>query len=246
MLQGIENIVFDLGGVMIDLDRARCVEEFHKIGFTEIDDLIDSYHPKGFLGRLERGDVTNDDFYDYVRRSAGRDIADDEIRRAFTSFLAGIPRYKLQMVRTQRERGFRTYALSNINDVVFPFVRDVLFTQEGLQLDDYFEKAYLSYEMHELKPSPEIYRKMIEKSGMRPRSDALHRRQCGKSSHGAGTGIPRIYAPAPRRFQVSVRRRPGQMIPKTENRHPKRTAHRCDTGRTFGIIRNRLQAVRLQ
>ena len=100
MLQGIENIVFDLGGVMIDLDRARCVEEFHKIGFTEIDDLIDSYHPKGFLGRLERGDVTNDDFYDYVRRSAGRDIADDEIRRAFTSFLAGIPRYKLQMVRT--------------------------------------------------------------------------------------------------------------------------------------------------
>lgn len=144
MLQGIENIVFDLGGVMIDLDRARCVEEFHKIGFTEIDDLIDSYHPKGFLGRLERGDVTNDDFYDYVRRSAGRDIADDEIRRAFTSFLAGIPRYKLQMVRTQRERGFRTYALSNINDVVFPFVRDVLFTQEGLQLDDYFEKAYLS------------------------------------------------------------------------------------------------------
>lgn len=36
------------------------------------------------------------------------------------------------------------------------------------------------------------------------------------------------------------------MIPKTENRHPKRTAHRCDTGRTFGIIRNRLQAVRLQ
>lgn len=108
MLQGIKNIVFDLGGVMIDLDRARCVEEFHKIGFTEIDDLIDSYHPKGFLGRLERGDVTNDDFYDYVRRSAGRDIADDEIRRAFTSFLAGIPRYKLQMVRTQRERGFRT------------------------------------------------------------------------------------------------------------------------------------------
>ncbi len=246
MLQGIENIVFDLGGVMIDLDRARCVEEFHKIGFTEIDDLIDSYHPKGFLGRLERGDVTNDDFYDYVRRSAGRDIADDEIRRAFTSFLAGIPRYKLQMVRTQRERGFRTYALSNINDVVFPFVRDVLFTQEGLQLDDYFEKAYLSYEMHELKPSPRNLPQNDRKERYAPRSDALHRRQCGKSSHGAGTGIPRIYAPAPRRFQVSVRRRPGQMIPKTENRHPKRTAHRCDTGRTFGIIRNRLQAVRLQ
>ena len=197
MLQGIENIVFDLGGVMIDLDRARCVEEFHKIGFTEIDDLIDSYHPKGFLGRLERGDVTNDDFYDYVRRSAGRDIADDEIRRAFTSFLAGIPRYKLQMVRTQRERGFRTYALSNIFDVVFPFVRDVLFTQEGLQLDDYFEKAYLSYEMHELKPSPEIYRKMIEKSGMRPEA-TLFIDDNAENLHTAQELGFHVYMPRPR------------------------------------------------
>lgn len=197
MLQGIENIVFDLGGVMIDLDRARCVEEFHKIGFTEIDDLIDSYHPKGFLGRLERGDVTNDDFYDYVRRSAGRDIADDEIRRAFTSFLAGIPRYKLQMVRTQRERGFRTYALSNINDVVFPFVRDVLFTQEGLQLDDYFEKAYLSYEMHALKPSPEIYRKMIEESGMRPEA-TLFIDDNAENLHTAQELGFHVYMPRPR------------------------------------------------
>ena len=177
MLQGIENIVFDLGGVMIDLDRARCVEEFHKIGFTEIDDLIDSYHPKGFLGRLERGDVTNDDFYDYVRRSAGRDIADDEIRRAFTSFLA--------------------YALSNINDVVFPFVRDVLFTQEGLQLDDYFEKAYLSYEMHELKPSPEIYRKMIEKSGMRPEA-TLFIDDNAENLHTAQELGFHVYMPRPR------------------------------------------------
>lgn|GEM_PF-78113 len=246
MLQGIENIVFDLGGVMIDLDRARCVEEFHKIGFTEIDDLIDSYHPKGFLGRLERGDVTNDDFYDYVRRSAGRDIADDEIRRAFTSFLAGIPRYKLQMVRTQRERGFRTYALSNINDVVFSFRARRSLHPGRFATGRLFRESLSFIRNARIETLPRNLPQNDRKERYAPRSDALHRRQCGKSSHGAGTGIPRIYAPAPRRFQVSVRRRPGQMIPKTENRHPKRTAHRCDTGRTFGIIRNRLQAVRLQ
>lgn len=245
MLQGIKNIVFDLGGVMIDLDRARCVEEFHKIGFTEIDDLIDSYHPKGFLGRLERGDVTNDDFYDYVRRSAGRDIADDEIRRAFTSFLAGIPRYKLQMVRTQRERGFRTYALSNINDVVFPFVRDVLFTQEGLQLDDYFEKAYLSYEMHALKPSPEIYRKMIEESGMRPEAtlfiddnaENLTRRRNWDSTY-ICPGPAKIsgFCSTTARTDDARNGKPSSETNGTSQRY----------GRTSEIIRNRLQAARSQ
>ena len=114
-----------------------------------------------------------------------------------SSFLAGIPRYKLQMVRTQRERGFRTYALSNINDVVFPFVRDVLFTQEGLQLDDYFEKAYLSYEMHELKPSPEIYRKMIEKSGMRPEA-TLFIDDNAENLHTAQELGFHVYMPRPR------------------------------------------------
>lgn len=44
MLEDIKNIVFDLGGVMIDLDKERCIREFHKIGFSEIDSLIDSYH----------------------------------------------------------------------------------------------------------------------------------------------------------------------------------------------------------
>ena len=37
MLQGIENIVFDLGGVMIDLDRGRCVEGFDKIGLAGVE-----------------------------------------------------------------------------------------------------------------------------------------------------------------------------------------------------------------
>lgn len=93
--------------------------------------------------------------------------------------------------------GFRTYALSNINDVVFPFVRDVLFTQEGLQLDDYFEKAYLSYEMHELKPSPEIYRKMIEKSGMRPEA-TLFIDDNAENLHTAQELGFHVYMPRPR------------------------------------------------
>ena len=86
---------------------------------------------------------------------------------------------------------------SNINDVVFPFVRDVLFTQEGLQLDDYFEKAYLSYEMHALKPSPEIYRKMIEESGMRPEA-TLFIDDNAENLHTAQELGFHVYMPRPR------------------------------------------------
>lgn len=210
MLQGIENIVFDLGGVMIDLDRARCVEEFHKIGFTEIDDLIDSYHPKGFLGRLERGDVTNDDFYDYVRRSAGRDIADDEIRRAFTSFLAGIPRYKLQMVRTQRERGIPDLCPLQHQRRGFSFRARRSLHPGRFATGRLFRESLSFIRNARIETLPRNLPQNDRKERYAPRSDALHRRQCGKSSHGAGTGIPRIYAPAPRRFRFLFDDGPGR------------------------------------
>ncbi len=168
MLEEIKNIIFDLGGVMIDLNKERCIREFHKIGFSEIDSLIDSYHPRGVFRRIELGEMSNEAFFDHVRSCCGRDVPDEAIRGAFLSFIDGIPRYKLQMVRSLREKGFRTFALSNINDVVFPYIREVLFAQEGLTLGDYFEKVFLSYEMHLLKPSPEIYQRMIAESGIRP------------------------------------------------------------------------------
>lgn len=99
--------------------------------------------------------------------------------------------------------------------------------------------------MHELKPSPEIYRKMIEKSGMRPEA-TLFIDDNAENLHTAQELGFHVYMPRPRedfRFLFDDARADDT---KTENRHPKRTAHRCDTGRTFGIIRNRLQAVRLQ
>ena len=141
--------------------------------------------------------MTNDDFYDYVRRSAGRDIADDE--SAGLHLLPGPdpPATKLQMVRTQRERDSGPMPSPTSTTWFFPFVRDVLFTQEGLQLDDYFEKAYLSYEMHELKPSPEIYRKMIEKSGMRPEA-TLFIDDNAENLHTAQELGFHVYMPRPR------------------------------------------------
>lgn len=58
--------------------------------------------------------------------------------------------------------------LSNNNEFVFPYIKETLFRADGLVLEDYFDKCYLSYEMHELKPSPAIFERMIADSGVCP------------------------------------------------------------------------------
>ncbi len=91
-----------------------------------------------------------------------------QIRKAYLAFIGTIPVAKLRAIRALREAGKRTFALSNTNEIVMPHIRERLFTADGLRMEDYFEKAYLSYEMKLLKPDPAIFRAMTADAGMEP------------------------------------------------------------------------------
>lgn len=169
ILNNIKNIVFDLGGVLIELNKERCIDSFKAIGFEQAAKLIDFYHPAAIFNQLEIGSIGTDQVCEYIRNEAGRnDISNHDIIEAFRSFLVAIPIEKLRLVKSLRDSGFKIYALSNINEIVMPLVTEVLFTQDGLTMDDYFDKAYLSYIMKALKPSEEIFQMMIDDSGMVP------------------------------------------------------------------------------
>ncbi|MFI3281203.1 MAG: HAD family phosphatase [Rikenellaceae bacterium] len=171
MLSSIKTIIFDIGGVLIDLDRQRCVDSFTAIGFPEADNLIDCYHPADFFQKLERGEISVEEVCDIIRQKAEKEIPNEAICKAYCDFLTGLPLSKLRMMESLRQRGFKIFALSNTNQIVFPKVRE-LFAADGKCIDDYFDKLYLSCEMGCLKPDAEIFEKLIADSGIIP-SEAL-------------------------------------------------------------------------
>ncbi|MFI3264661.1 MAG: HAD family phosphatase [Rikenellaceae bacterium] len=167
MLSSIKNIIFDLGGVVIDLDRQRCVDSFTRIGFPEADKLVDCYHPADFFNKLERGQLSEDEVFDIIREKAQKEIHNEDIRKAYGDILIEIPLYKLRLIESLKNQGYKIYALSNINPIVISKVRD-LFSIDGKKMEDYFDKLYLSYEVKSLKPDPEIFEILISDSGVKP------------------------------------------------------------------------------
>ena len=163
----IRNIIFDMGGVLLDLDRQRCVDSFAAIGYPQAEQMLSNYAQTGIFGDLERGRVTPAEFYDHIRRETGRDTSDSDIARALNSFIVGMPEYKLQMLSDLRGR-FGIYMLSNTNAIMIPYIRETWFTLHGLTFDDYFDRAFLSYEMGEIKPAESIFLDMIEQGGLTP------------------------------------------------------------------------------
>ena len=143
-MKNIKTIILDLGGVLMDLDKQKCIEAFEDLGFSDITE-----------------------FRDKIRKHIGKAITDQQIDEAFNRFLVGIPEQKLTLLR-QLRKTYRIFMLSNTNPIMFESRIPELFRIQGLNISDYFDKLYLSYQLGATKPAPEIFEKIIADSGVLP------------------------------------------------------------------------------
>ena len=167
-LKGIKNIVFDLGGVLITLDREEAVNRFKEMGLGNVAELLSAYHQKGIFLELEEGKLSQEEFYEAVRKEAGRFISNETINYGWMGFMKEVPEYKLTLLEELREKGYRLYLLSNTNPVIMSWAFSSAFSPQGKSIDYYFDRLYLSYQIGYTKPHPEIFRFMFNDSGMLP------------------------------------------------------------------------------
>lgn len=169
MEAGIKNLLIDFGGVLIDLDRPRCVAAFERLGLTHIAQVLDTCHQQGFFLQHERGLLDDAAFRDRIRQEIGRsDVTDADIDQAWNSFLVGIPTAKLELLLRLRGR-YRTYLLSNTNDLHWQWSCRHAFAWNGHRAEDFFDDIFLSYKLKMSKPDADIFAHVLDVTGIDPR-----------------------------------------------------------------------------
>lgn len=166
--KGIKNFLIDFGGVLIDLDRERCIHNFKKLGLEKVEELLNIYHQQDVFMQQEKGLITSSEFREEIRSMIGKPISDKQIDAAWNSFLVGIPTYKLDLLLKLREK-YVVYLLSNTNEIHWKWSCKHAFLHRTFKVEDYFEKIYLSFEMKMMKPEPEIFKAVIEDAGIDPK-----------------------------------------------------------------------------
>ena len=169
----MKNIIFDLGGVVIDLDRQRAAEALKELGIDDAPALLGEYEQKGPFLLLENGQSTTADFFDDMLPRCRQHTTCAEIRDAFERFLVEIPIERLQALRALREKGFRLYVLSNTNPLMFNHWIDLAFRQEGLTINDYFDGVVTSYEEKMCKPEPDLFQRVVTRYGLDPKETVM-------------------------------------------------------------------------
>lgn len=162
----IKNIIFDWGGVLIHLDKQRCTEAFAQYGVTVSDELTNPYGQRADLMDFERGVMTVAEFHETVRRVYSAELSDEQIDEAWSALLLDIPTYKLDLLLELKKR-YHLFLLSNTNVVHWEEGRK-RFDYRGLKVEDYFEQIFLSQEIHELKPSLEAFKKVVQLANIVP------------------------------------------------------------------------------
>jgi putative hydrolase of the HAD superfamily len=172
----VKVIIFDFGGVLINLNRQAAVDKLVALGVHDADELLNNYVQSGLFLDLESGAVTPDEFRSKLRDKYNlQHITDEQIDEAFLAFLLDVPEYKLQLLRRLKSSArnaagepVRIVMLSNTNGIHFPYCIKKNFEYDGYKMSDYFDALYLSYEMRASKPDDEIFLKLLEAEKVKP------------------------------------------------------------------------------
>lgn len=156
----ISTLIFDFGGVLIDLDMNQSILNFKKLGVENVESYLSNFGQSGFFMQLEKGKISADEFRFEIRKMTTNTITDKEIDDAWNTFLVRIPSEKLDIVYELRKK-YRVIMLSNTNAIHFPYAEQTFFSYKNRSIDEYFDKCYRSYDMKMAKPDAEIFEAIL-------------------------------------------------------------------------------------
>ncbi len=158
----IRNIIFDLGGIFIDIHYHKTRDAFIAAGITDFDNYFQQAYSNPLFAQLETGTILPQDFYDGLRLQTGLSMSNPTIEQAWNAMLGDFRPNSIAILPELR-RQYRIYLLSNTNQIHWEaFTNSYTTTTNGLIFDDYFHHAHYSHQLGLRKPDVECYEAVLQ------------------------------------------------------------------------------------
>jgi putative hydrolase of the HAD superfamily len=162
----IKNIIFDLGGVIINLDIPKTISEFNKLSNQPFESIYNQLQQTPVFDLFDKGQITEKDFFVELKKALQNDVTDEELLFAWNAMLLDFPKHRLELL-SKLKPNYRLFLLSNTNESHVLEFEKTLFASHGYQnLEPFFEKVYYSCRMNQRKPNAEIFESVLNENNL--------------------------------------------------------------------------------
>ncbi|MCP9751240.1 HAD family phosphatase [Ferruginibacter sp. HRS2-29] len=162
-----KNILFDLGGVLLNINYHNTQQAFKDLGFHDFEEMYTQYTADALFDDLETGKVSADEFYDKIMEKRGEGITRPQVTFAWNNMLLDFRESSLGFLEKLSER-YKLFLLSNTNEIHLDAFEEILKRQVGLEsLDKFFSKAYYSHRVKLRKPNRDIFEFVLADAGIK-------------------------------------------------------------------------------
>ena len=177
----INNIIFDLGGVLLDIDLIHCMKQVQALG-VDFDSLSKQTAPTNTVSNQKMavmgegivatgathlyqiGEISTTGFITGIQHLCRPETTYQQVLDAWNTCCIDIPKYRLDKIIQLRQQGYHTYMLSNTNDAHWQDIVKRCFGSID-EVNRHFDHVFLSQEMHLAKPNDDIYLEVLNTIG---------------------------------------------------------------------------------
>lgn len=163
----MKNIIFDLGGVIFDIDYHLTSHAFTELGLQGFDEVYSQKKQEHFFDDFEKGIISPEHFRDEVRKYIPTTVSDEAIDKAWNAMLIGVPAKRYDWLKKTGEQ-YRIFLLSNTN-LIHVEALSKMIDAAGFGMRNFenlFEKVYFSCKMGMRKPDTEIFDFVVNENNL--------------------------------------------------------------------------------
>lgn len=164
----IKNIIFDLGGVILDIDENVVYKELEKLGIN-ISELARSKEFMGIISKFDMGVYTAPTFRKKLKALLGLEkMTDQKFDSIWNAMLLDIPRERIEAIE-QIKKHYKIFLMSNSNEIHYDlYIRDLQLRFGYDEFDKLFNKSYFSFDIHMEKPDPRFFELILDHEHLLP------------------------------------------------------------------------------
>ncbi|MCZ2223588.1 MAG: HAD family phosphatase [Chitinophagales bacterium] len=168
-MSNIKNIIFDFGGVLLNIDYTLTERAFINLGVNNFSALYNQHKASELFEQLETGKITPESFYTIFRNISNMQLTNEQIKNAWNAMLLNLPKERIQFLQKLKSK-YKIFLYSNTNEIHYNcFIKTANLVSPNHNFNNLFIKTYYSHLCGFRKPYTESYINILQEQGLNPK-----------------------------------------------------------------------------